>query len=115
VFDDITSLTMHAALNGLSMRSRMTADNIANINTPHFLAGRVTFESALADAVANGDPMEPSVHIARSLEPTREDGNNVNLDHETLTSMDTGLRYSLMLRGTDDKFGLLSAVIKGGV
>ncbi|MBN1174130.1 MAG: flagellar biosynthesis protein FlgB [Micromonosporaceae bacterium] len=115
MFDDLSSVTMKVTLDSLSKRSRVTADNIANVNTPHFLAGRVSFEDALADAITNGDPTEPSVHMARSLEPTREDGNNVNLDHETLTAWDTGLRYSLMLRGVDDKFGLLSTVIKGGV
>ncbi|MBT8225371.1 MAG: flagellar biosynthesis protein FlgB [Dactylosporangium sp.] len=114
MFDDLTTVTLHTALSGLSLRQRITADNIANINTPGFLAGRVSFEDALADAVADGDPAQRSIHVARSLEPTREDGNNVNLDHETLTSMDTNLRYSVMLRAVDDKFGLLSSAIRGG-
>ena len=30
------------------------SDNIANINTPHYLAARVDFESALRDAVGSG-------------------------------------------------------------
>ena len=39
---------------------------------------------------------------ARSLEPTREDGNNVNLDHEVISNIDTGLRYQLVTRAVED-------------
>lgn len=114
MFDDISSVTMKTALDGLSLRQRVTADNIANINTPTFLAGRVSFEDALATAVSAGNPADAGATTSRSLEPTRENGNNVNLDHETLTSTDTNLRLSLMMRGMDDKYGLLSTVIRGG-
>ncbi|GGM60939.1 flagellar basal body rod protein FlgB [Dactylosporangium sucinum] len=113
MFEDVTSVTLHAALDGLAKRQRVIADNIANIETPGFLAGRVSFEDALRTAVAAGDPGSAPISVARSLEPTREDGNNVNLDHEVLSNVDTGLRYQTMLRATDDKFGLLRSVIRG--
>jgi flagellar basal-body rod protein FlgB len=100
------------ALDGLAARQRAIADNVANINTPGFLAGRVEFEAALADAVAGGETTGPVVSIDRSLEPTREDGNNVNLDRETLLNVDTGLRYSLMLRAADHEYGVLRASMR---
>jgi flagellar basal-body rod protein FlgB len=114
VLGDITSVALRTALSGLSMRQRVIADNIANVQTPGFLAGRVTFEDELRNAVANGSPTSASPAVARSLEPTREDGNNVNLDHEVLSNIDTGLRYQTVLRAVDDKFGLLRSVIRGG-
>ena len=91
---------LHAALTGLSKRQRVTADNIANIETPGFLAGRVDFESALCRARRNGRRRRPTATatVARSLEPTRTNGNNVNLDEETLVATDTGLRYQLALQ-----------------
>ena len=113
MLEDVTSVAVHTALSGLSMRQRAIADNVANIQTPGFLSGRVSFEDALRAAVADGHPGAAKATIARSLEPTREDGNNVNLDEETLSNTDTSLRYSLMLRAMDDKFALLSRVIKG--
>jgi flagellar basal-body rod protein FlgB len=106
VIDDVTSVALHSALNGLSMRQRVIADNIANISTPGYHAKKVQFESALAGAVADGTG-DTSATVADSLEPTRLDGNNVNLDEETLSNVDTGLRYQLMLRAVDSKFGLL--------
>jgi flagellar basal-body rod protein FlgB len=103
---DVTVDAIHSALNGLAMRQRVIADNIANVNTPGFQAKKVEFENALASAVSNGSGSVGG-NVLESLEPTRLDGNNVNLDHETLANVDTGLRYQLMLRAMDGKFGLL--------
>jgi flagellar basal-body rod protein FlgB len=112
VFNDSAMSAIHVALNGLSARQRTIADNVANINTPGFLAGRVEFETALKSAVADGNAASVSPTVRRSLEPTREDGNNVNLDEETLSNVDTGLRYSLMLRAADSQFGILRASMR---
>ncbi|RZS91413.1 flagellar basal-body rod protein FlgB [Motilibacter rhizosphaerae] len=116
MFDDVTNVALRSALDGLAMRQRTTADNIANIQTPHFLAGKVQFEDALRQAVSDGDTAEvggATGSIARSIEPTREDGNNVNLDEETLTAQKTQMSYSLMLRAVDDQFGVLKTSISG--
>jgi flagellar basal-body rod protein FlgB len=101
---------LHSALRGLSLRQRTIADNIANIETPRFLAGKVDFESSLRAAAANGEtPGAPSV--ARSLQPTRLNGNNVNLDEETVAAMETGLRYELTITALNNKFnGLRTAI-----
>lgn len=114
VLDDITSATLQRALTGLAARQRTIADNIANIETPGYRAGRVQFEDSLRSAVTAGDPQQASPQLARSLEPTGLNGNNVNLDHETLSNVDTGLKYQLMLRALDNKFGLLRTVLAGG-
>lgn len=113
MLEDIASTTLHQALSDLSTRQRVTADNIANIETPGYQAGRVLFEDSLRSAVAAGTPAEARVQVERSLEPTRLNGNNVNLDHETLSNVDTGLKYQLMLRALDGKYGLLRNVISG--
>ena len=115
MLDDVTSATLHTALAGLSKRQRVIADNIANLQTPGYLAGRVSFEDSLRSALASGtSPASVSPTVTRSLEPTREDGNNVNLDDETVANVDTGMRYQLVLRALDAKFGLLHDVIKSG-
>jgi flagellar basal-body rod protein FlgB len=114
VLDDISSVAVRTALSGLAMRQRVIADNVANIETPGFLAGRVEFEGALKAALTDGSAGDVSPSVARSLEPTRTNGNNVNLDHETLSNVDTGLRYQLMLRAVDHKVGLYTTVMRGG-
>ncbi|GAB3073855.1 MULTISPECIES: flagellar basal body rod protein FlgB [unclassified Phycicoccus] len=108
MIDPIGDTTMRAlgqALNGLSLRQRTIADNIANVDTPRFLAGKVDFESSLISALSNGsDPASAAPTSARSLEPTRENGNNVNLDEETLAGAETGLTYQLGVQAMTDHF-----------
>ena len=102
---------LHTALRGLSLRQRTIADNIANIETPGFLAGRVDFESSLRAAAAEGVlPTDPPA-VARSLQPTRTNGNNVNLDEETVAAVETGLRYELTITALTNKFnGMRTAI-----
>jgi len=117
VFDDVSSAAMHVALTGLAQRQRVIANNIANVETPNFHAGRVQFESALQGAVSSTDSTSEigavTPDTAESLEPTRLDGNNVNIDHETLSNIDTNLRYQLVLRALDAKYANLRTVIRG--
>jgi len=111
---DATMSALHTALSGLSLRQRTVANNIANIQTPNFLAGKVDFESSLRAAVESGaDPSSASSSVAKSLEPTRLDGNNVNLDEETLSMSETGLRYSLAVQAVNAKFSRLRVAIGG--
>ncbi len=116
MFNDVTSVALQSALEGLSMRQRATADNVSNLDTPRFLANRVQFEDALRSAVASGnadDVASVGPTVARSLEPTRENGNNVNLDRESLIGAQTELQYQLALRALDNKFSSLRTAIKG--
>jgi flagellar basal-body rod protein FlgB len=115
VFDDVASASVRTALSGLAMRQRVSANNIANIETPGFTAQRVDFEGALRSAVADGSVVDGAApEVSSSPLAARQDGNNVNLDEETLSSMDTDLRYQLMLRAMDDQYGLISTALKGG-
>ena len=92
MLESVTATALSSALDGLSLRQRAIADNIANINTPGYHAQRVSFEDRLRDAVADGSGAV-TAETARSLEPTRLNGNNDNLDTETLSNIDTVLRY----------------------
>lgn len=92
MFDSVTSLALQSALDGLSARQRAIAENVANINTPGYTARRVQFEAALAASVRDGDG-RAAFTVERSLEPTQLNGSNVNLDTETVSNVDTVLRY----------------------
>jgi flagellar basal-body rod protein FlgB len=94
VFDSVTSIGLQSALDGLSLRNRTIANNVANVNTPGFRASRVSFEDDLADAVKHGSRTKTIASSGQSLEPTQLNGNNVNLETETISQMDTQLRYT---------------------
>ena len=69
---DATMSALHYALSGLALRQRTIADNTANIETPGFLAGKVSFEDTLRSSIADGsDPFAaaPQTTAARWSRP----------------------------------------------
>ncbi len=111
MFGSVSFNAMSSALDALSMRQRVIAHNIANVQTPGFQASRVQFEDALASAVRDGSG-SVNATVQRSLEPTREDGNNVNLDTEVVSNTDTSLRYQLATRAIEGSFTAVRTAIR---
>ena len=114
MFDDLTSSSLRVSVAGLAARQNAIANNIANIETPGFQARKVEFEDALHGAISRGEsPAGVQPEVQGSLEPTRLNGSNVNLDEETLSHIDTTMRYQLTLRALDSKYSLIREAIKG--
>ncbi|SDJ99834.1 flagellar basal-body rod protein FlgB [Cryobacterium psychrotolerans] len=111
MLESVTASALASALDGLALRQRTIANNIANVNTPNYHAKRVAFEGALAKSVAAGDG-HASATTERSLEPTNEIGNNVNLDTETLSNIDTVLRFQFAARAADAPFSAVRAALR---
>jgi flagellar basal-body rod protein FlgB len=111
VLDSVTTVALTSALDGLSARQRAIADNVANVNTPNYHAKRVMFESALAASVEAGSGrVAPTTQ--ESLEPTELNGNNVNLDTETLSNIDTVLRIQFASQAVDAQFKAVRAAMR---
>ena len=116
--DDLVIPALKVALDGLAQRQRVIATNVANIQTPGYQAQNVDFESALQSAMSlspNASISDLSSTITQSGtgDPSREDGNNVNLDRETLLGSKTNLQYSLALKAIDGRFQTMRDVVKG--
>ncbi|MBM6401467.1 flagellar basal body rod protein FlgB [Phycicoccus sonneratiae] len=111
---DSTFRVLGRALTGLSARQRVIADNVANLQTPGFKAGRVDFESSLASAwQGGGDASAATIRVTRSTAPGGLDGNNVDLDQETLAATETGLSYQLGVQAMTDRFKVLRSAMGG--
>lgn len=111
MLDSVSFVAISSALDGLALRQRVIADNVANIQTPGFLAGKVSFEESLAAAVADGTgAVRPGT--SRSLAPTRQDGNNVNLDTETLLNIETNLRYQVATQAANGAFSSMRTAMR---
>ncbi len=110
---DTTMTALHAALTGLQQRAEVTADNIANVQTPGFLASRVSFESTLRSELASGQTATVGQSpVTQSTDPTNTNGNNVQLDAENTIATETGLRYQLALNALDGKYSLLRSALR---
>ncbi|GEP40205.1 flagellar basal-body rod protein FlgB [Nocardioides psychrotolerans] len=104
---DAVSSVLGAALDGLSMRQRVIADNIANIDTPGFRATSVDFESSLRSAITSGDPSQVGVATTPTDTPVGPDGNSVDLRKETVAAMQSQFQYQMMTRAVSDRFDIL--------
>ena len=110
---DPTVRALQMSLSGLASRQRALTDNIANLETPGYLAKRVDFESSLQNAIDTHRPNSVEVSLRRSMDPTGANGNNVNLDDETILSSDTALRYEMSIEALNAKYRLLRTAIRG--
>ena len=111
MFESVTQVALSSALDGLSLRQKAIANNIANVNTPNYHAKRVAFEDALAKSVHAGNG-HVTATTASSLEPTQLNGNNVNLDTETLSNIDTVLRYQFATQAMNGKFSSMRTAMR---
>ena len=110
---DPTTAILRQALHGLAVRQRSITDNLANLETPNYLAKRVDFEASLQQAIGSGNPAATTVSTSRTNDATGINGNNVNLDDETILASDTALRYQLSVEALNAKYRLMRVAIRG--
>jgi flagellar basal-body rod protein FlgB len=114
MLEDVTINALQSAMHGLSARQSAISQDISNVNTPYYRARSVTFEGDLRRALANGDnPLQVQPATQYSQVEGGLNGNNVDLDAETVSSVQTELSFELLLRATGDRFSLINTAIKG--
>lgn len=99
------------ALDGLSHRAVITAQNIANAGTARYRPQRVSFEQALAAAAGQGVQAVRSVEF--STEPSVD--LDVRLDQEMSTASSTQLRYAALIEVLNRQAELRTLAIKGSL
>ncbi|MGE5584724.1 MAG: flagellar basal body rod protein FlgB [Bacillota bacterium] len=114
VLRDRTLVGLSKALDALSLRHEVIANNIANVNTPGFKARRVRFEDQLKSAIARGDPDSCSPVIEEDQLEVRRDGNSVDIDLEMARLAETTVMYSAISRLVSGRFDLIKYVISEG-
>ena len=113
----ITDQTMAAieyAMNALTLRAEVTANNVANSEVPDFKASRVSFEDQLLRAL-DGTGIERVLgpDVAGTGDPGDAIGNNVNIESEIVSMMETNLLQQAMVEAFNFKAGLLRSAIGG--
>lgn len=109
---DAVSEVLHTALDGLTMRQNVTANNIANVDTPDFRASSVDFETSLQEAISSGqvrDNVQPAVS-ARTMPtdtPVGANNNNVDLRKEEVAMIQTQYQYQVLGQAVSDHYQLL--------
>ncbi|KIL35282.1 flagellar basal-body rod protein FlgB [Cohnella kolymensis] len=124
---------LEGALQAASMRQRVLADNVANVDTPHFKRSDVAFEEMLSQAIGNdGSPMlagrvtdprhipingsypVPSAQVvtdeSTSININR---NNVDIDKEMSLVAENQLRYNLFIQQVNHEVKMMRTGIDG--
>ena len=108
LFTDGVQSALERAMDGVMLRQRVAAQNIANVMTPGYQAQRVSFEDNLASALATGDdPARAAVDVTPTGEQSDAQGNNVDLVGENTTLMRSGLQYEALVQATNYRFNVL--------
>jgi len=116
------------------LRHQVSANNIANADTPNFKRTTVNFESELKRALDSEKVQKPQAYLThpkhipfdrtqnyREVRPRRvldylsqtdNNGNNVNLEEESMLLLQNQLRYNLLTRSISDQFNRVNIVLR---
>lgn len=122
LFPDITTTSLEKCLDGIAIRQRTIADNIANVETPGFKRSDVSFEDQLKQAMEAGDDQSAMQQINEvapetqvdNVTPGRPDGNNVSIDKEMSSMVKNTMQYEALVQLMNLKTSMLRAAISEG-
>ena len=115
--NDVTYSLIKRSMDAASLRQKVIAQNIANINTRGYKRYDVVFEDMLKDEINKGssniENIEPQV-VRDESTSMREDGNNVDIDFEMSNQAANNLFYSALVSQANYKLGIMRSVITEG-
>ena len=119
---DAVTHVLATALDGVTLRQNVIADNIANVDTPGFRATSVDFETQLKAAISDGTFVDGhrsgrSDDVTATTSPTDTpigaNGNNVDLRKETMAAVQSQFQYQVLTRAVNDRFNLVKTSVAG--
>jgi flagellar basal-body rod protein FlgB len=122
VVSDLTSAVLEQALTGEAARQRVTADNLANVDTPGYRPRQIIFEDELRAALRTPDGMDAAERVARAQPRSvsagglalRRDGNAVDVEAEMVRLSESELHYSALIKLLSRKLTMLKSVATEG-
>ncbi len=114
LLDDPQMNSLEKYLDLSSYRHSLIASNLANIDTPGYRTRDIRFQEELNNAMlGNTDEAPPQPYEVSGL-IERPDGNNVNLDRETMLLAQTQLQYRVGIELLRNQFQVLQTAITEG-
>lgn len=127
---------LERGLDGATLRKEVIANNIANVDVPHFKRSEVSFEMNLKRALESREEVEsipplqtnqpghidrrkpldyhsvhPTIHVD-TISRMRNDGNNVDIEDEVAKLTRNQLQYNLMVDRIGGNFRLMHQLIR---
>jgi len=98
-----------------AFRQKLIASNLANVDTPGYRTKDINFESEMRRAENRLGPETPAprvLEVQGLIE--RPDGNNVNLERESLLLAQTQLQFRMGVELLRQEFQRITAAVKEG-
>jgi flagellar basal-body rod protein FlgB len=113
LFTDGVQSALERAMDGVMLRQRVAAQNIANVMTPGYQASKVTFEDSLASALQSGsDPSHVGLEVTATGAESDARGNNVDIVGENTALMRSGLQYEALVQAANYRFNVLHTALR---
>ncbi|HHT9111935.1 MAG: flagellar basal body rod protein FlgB [Planctomycetes bacterium] len=116
---DKSATLLEKMLDVSSVKHKVIANNIANVNTPGYKKMDVSFadqlEKALNESSVNKfDALQPKIVISKedTGETVRNDGNNVDMDKEVSSLVKNTLSYNIYTQLMAKKIELVKSAIE---
>ena len=97
-----------------NQRQELIVGNMANVDTPGYHTKDLDFQGAMQQVANAGSAKLEPVSLEVEGLPERPDGNNVNVDRESLLLSQTQLQYQLGVQLIKAEFHKLLTAIKEG-
>ena len=113
LFTDGVQSALERAMDGVMLRQRVSAQNIANTMTPGYQAQQVSFEDNLASALATGQsPAGTALDVTPTGGQSDARGNNVDLVGENTSLMRSGLQYEALVQAANYRINVLHTALR---
>lgn len=135
ILNGYTDQLLERALDAASLRQRVLADNLANVDTPGFKRSDVAFASLVKAQMASQEeagtrlqlvrtnplhlpapppaPALPRPVVVQDLQTAyRPDGNNVDIDREMASEAENALLYQALVQRVNGRLSLLGEAMK---
>lgn len=98
-----------------SIKAYVATQNIANVNTPGYVAKATNFNSLFKANISEHLGSQETITLDDEISEHIMDapGKTISLDSEVVAASDAGLRYQVMADIIQKKFGLLDLVYGG--
>lgn len=94
-------------------RQQVIASNMANVDTPGYHTRDINFRQAMQEVTSpDGEPQLQTTSLEIPGLPERPDGNNVNVDRESMMLSETQLQYQMGVQLIKSQFHTLLTAIK---
>ena|SRR5450830_1196070 len=120
--ESITVQALSAALDAASLRQQVLATNIANVNTPGYVAQRIDFEEQLESArrlvdsqgSADAFSLENAQMRIRPNLDAQGRPSSVKLDMEMADVARNAIHYQALVKGLSKHYAILSSAVSDG-